>query len=37
MRAYQVAYSKEWLRELADYFALISYFTELEERTAAPG
>lgn len=37
MRAYEVAYSKEWLRELADWFALVAYSTELEERTAAPG
>jgi hypothetical protein len=36
MRAYDVAYSKEWLRELADWFALTSYSSELEERLQPP-
>jgi hypothetical protein len=36
MRAYQVAYSKQWLRELSDWFALTAYIEELEARTTLP-
>jgi hypothetical protein len=36
MRAYPVAYSKQWLREFSDWFALAAYHIELEDRTKLP-
>ncbi|MGH3139828.1 MAG: hypothetical protein ACRDQE_08840 [Gaiellales bacterium] len=36
MRAYQVGYSKEWLRDLSDWLALETYCAELQARTTLP-
>jgi hypothetical protein len=36
MRAYQLAYSKRWLRELSDWLALSTYSAELESRATLP-
>jgi hypothetical protein len=36
MRAYQLAYSKQWLRELSDWLALSTYSAELEVRATLP-